>query len=259
MYTIGSCFSGIGGFELGLEWAGFKTAWQIEIDPFCRQILKKHWPDVPKYKDINEIKTEEIKDVGIICGGYPCQPFSFAGKRTGEKDDRHLWPEMFEIIKAKRPNWVICENVTGHISLGLSKVLSDLESISYNYQTFIIPACSVNAAHQRNRIWIVANIRENSDNIKRTIYKNKNILVQNSRDKIKIWGEYNRICQSSNWSPEEYVKTERSFCREIHGVSSKLDETRVAALGNAIDPRIAYQIGLAIIQTEKEYKTNDNI
>jgi DNA (cytosine-5)-methyltransferase 1 len=148
-------FSGIGGFSLGLERAGMETAAFCEIDPFCREVLKKHWPDVPIYEDVRKLKGGEIA-ADIICGGYPCQPFSFAGKRKGKEDDRHLWPEVARLLSEVKPRWFIGENVAGHISMGLDEVLSDLEGQGYDAQTFVIPACAVDAKHRRDRVWIVA-------------------------------------------------------------------------------------------------------
>jgi DNA (cytosine-5)-methyltransferase 1 len=115
-------FSGIGGFSLGLErTGGFETVGFCEIDPFCQKVLRKHWPNVPIYEDV---RTIDAIPANVISGGYPCQPFSTAGKRGGAEDDRHLWPEMYRIVKASRPEWVIAENVAGHISMGLDTVLS---------------------------------------------------------------------------------------------------------------------------------------
>jgi len=155
-----SLFSGIGGFDIGIERAGFKTVAFCEIEKFPQQILKKHWPDVPIYNDIKLLTKEKliedgIDDIGLICGGYPCQPFSVAGKQKGEADDRHLWPEMYRLIKAIRPRWVIAENVAGHINMGLDAVLSDLEAEDYTCWPFVIPACAVNAIHRRDRVWII--------------------------------------------------------------------------------------------------------
>lgn len=148
-------FSGIGGFSLGLERAGMRTVAFCEIDPFCQKVLKKHWPDVEIFKDVRTLDYEGAVDV--ICGGYPCQPFSTAGKRKGAADDRHLWPSMFRLIKKHRPSWVIGENVAGHVSMGLDDVLADLESEAYATRAFVIPACAVNAPHRRDRVWFVAN------------------------------------------------------------------------------------------------------
>ena len=112
-------FSGIGGFSLGLERAGMETIAFCEIDPYCRKVLAKHWPGVPIYEDVRELDATGLGRIDLVCGGYPCQPFSQAGKRVGAEDDRHLWPAMLEVIKAARPAWVIGENVAGHISMGL--------------------------------------------------------------------------------------------------------------------------------------------
>ena len=159
-------FSGIGGFSLGLEEAGLvETIAFCDYEPYCQKILKKHWPKVPIYNNIKELnyetlKQDGIKDIDIITGGYPCQPFSVAGKQRAEKDPRHLWPEMFRLIKECRPTWVIGENVSGHIKLGLDTVISDLESEGYSTRTFNIPASGVGALHQRQRIWIISHTNE---------------------------------------------------------------------------------------------------
>jgi len=154
-------FSGIGGFSLGLERAGMTTVAFCEIEEFPRKVLAKHWPDVPIYPDVRELTKEQLDNDGItvdvICGGYPCQPFSTAGKRRGAEDDRHLWPEYLRLIREIKPRYVIGENVAGHISMGLDTVLSDLEGEGYTWQAFVIPACAVNAPHRRDRVWIIAN------------------------------------------------------------------------------------------------------
>ena len=152
--------SGIGGFALGFEWAGLsKPVMFCDIEPWSRQVLAKHWPDVPIAEDIKELSRDPdglIPDCDIITAGYPCQPFALPGKRDGTKDDRHLWPFIFPIVQAKRPAWCVFENVYGHVSLGLDEVLSDLEGEGYAARTFIVPACAVDAPHRRDRIWIIA-------------------------------------------------------------------------------------------------------
>ena len=154
-------FSGIGGISLAAEWAGIETAAFCEIEPFCQKVLRKHWPHVPIYDDVRaltkaRLDADGIGTIDIVVGGYPCQPFSVAGKRRGAEDDRHLWPEMFRIIAEIRPRWVVGENVAGHVNLGLDDVLSDLESIGYTAQAFVIPACAVGSPHRRDRVFIVA-------------------------------------------------------------------------------------------------------
>ena len=149
--------AGIGGISLGLERAGMTCIGQIEIDDYCTEILKKHWPIVPRWRDITTISTTSLPPSDVITGGYPCQPFSVAGKRKGAKDDRHLWPFVCGIVASVRPAWCLFENVAGHVSLGLDTVLSDLEAKGYAAGAFIIPACAVDAPHRRDRCVIVAN------------------------------------------------------------------------------------------------------
>ena len=151
-------FSGIGGFSLGLErTGGFETVAFCEYEPFPRAVLSKHWPDVPCFPDVRQLKGSDIDGpIDVICGGYPCQPFSTAGQRRGKEDDRHLWPEFSRLVAELRPSWVIGENVAGHVSMGLDDVLSDLEGQGYACRTFVIPACAVGASHRRDRVWTVA-------------------------------------------------------------------------------------------------------
>ena len=178
-------FSGIGGFSLGLEaTGGFETVAFCDIEEFPRKVLQKHWPGVKQYEDIKELNYEKLKTDGllpidIITGGYPCQPFSVAGRKKGEKDPRHLWPEYFRLIKELRPTWVIGENVSGHIKLGLDTVLENLESEGYSVRTFSISAASIGANHQRERIWIVANTNSSGNKGK----KSRSIGKENEKEK----------------------------------------------------------------------------
>ena len=159
-----SLFAGIGGIDLGLESTGrFETIQFVEYEPFCQHILRRHWPDVPIWGDVKTFDPDSCGDIDLICGGYPCQPFSVAGKQKGSEDDRHLWPRMFEIIKHKRPTWVLCENVPGHVNLGLDQVLFDLESEGYAWQTIVLGAVAVDAPHRRQRLFIVANTNNTGD------------------------------------------------------------------------------------------------
>lgn len=157
MLKVLDLFSGIGGFSLGLErTGGFETVAFCEIEPFPRRVLAKHWPEVPIFQDVRKLTGADIGPVDVICGGYPCQPFSTAGKRQGAADDRHLWPEFMRLVAELRPAWVIGENVAGHISMGLDDVLADLEAEGYACRTFVIPACAVGASHRRDRVWTLA-------------------------------------------------------------------------------------------------------
>ena len=162
-------FTGIGGFTLAAQWVGIETIAQCEIDGECRRVLHRHWPQLKKHKDIRELNGEEYAGINLITGGYPCQPFSIAGKQKAHEDDRHLWPEMHRIITQAKPSWVICENVYGHVTLGLDQVLADLEAGGYTSQSFIVPSLANGADHRRNRVYIVANATSNGRNEGTTI------------------------------------------------------------------------------------------
>jgi DNA (cytosine-5)-methyltransferase 1 len=151
-------FSGIGGFARGFEATGsIETTCFVEQDPYCQAVLRHHWPDVPILGDIRDVKGCELPiQPDVICGGFPCQPFSQAGKQLAQDDPRHLWPEMFRLIRECRPAWIVGENVAGLIKLGLDEVLSDLEGEGYATRTFNLPACAVGAPHIRQRLWIIA-------------------------------------------------------------------------------------------------------
>lgn len=161
-YSVLDLFSGIGGFSLGLErTGGFKTAAFCEIDPFCRRVLAKHWPTVPCYDDIRTLTADALARDGItvdvICGGFPCQDVSYAGKRDGLEGARSgLWREYARLIGEIRPRFVIVENVPGLLSLGMGDVLGDLAAIGYDATWDCIPAAAVGAPHRRDRVWIVA-------------------------------------------------------------------------------------------------------
>ena len=147
-------FSGIGGFALAAQRAGWSTIGFSEIEPYACSILKKHWPHVPNYGDIRNIKGIHAD---LTTGGFPCQPFSHAGKRRGASDDRALWPEMCRVIAESKPCWVLGENVAGIINMELDRVLSDLENLGYSAWPIVIPACALDAPHRRDRVWILAN------------------------------------------------------------------------------------------------------
>lgn len=157
-----SLFSGIGGLDLAAEWAGFKTVGQCEWADYPTKVLEKHWPDVPRWRDIRTLTGESfyeqtgLRTVDVISGGFPCQPFSVAGKRRGKEDDRYLWPEMVRVIKELRPAWIVGENVAGIVKMALPDILSELESCGYRTRAFLVPACAVGARHRRYRVAIVA-------------------------------------------------------------------------------------------------------
>lgn len=283
-------FSGLGGFSLGLEaTGGFETVAFCDIEKFSRKVLKKHWPNVKQYKDIKELTYEQIKEdtlapIDIITGGYPCQPFSVAGSQLGEKDKRHLWPDMFRIIKECKPTWVIGENVGGHIKLGLDTVLQDLESEGYSVRAFSISASSIGANHQRERVWIIAhsnveNTRQHGGRIKPTwntesIGPRTSEETQWSTNTDKINGSSERATSMGESSDtdsqrlqglgseqqlrkdeterptswERWWEFEPNVGRVANGVPQRVD--RLKGLGNSLVPAIPYVIGHAILEEE---------
>ena len=159
--THGSLFSGIGGFDLAAEWMGWENKFHCEWNPFGQKVLKHYWPEAESFNDITKTDfTKYANTIDILTGGFPCQPYSLAGKRKGKEDDRHLWPEMLRCIGEVKPRWVIGENVFGLVNwnggLVFHEVQSDLEAQGYEVWPYVLPAASVNAPHRRDRVWFVA-------------------------------------------------------------------------------------------------------
>lgn len=224
-------FSGIGGFSLGLERAGMQTLAFCEIDPYCQSVLRRHWPSTPIYQDIHQLserklRHDRITHIDLICGGYPCQPFSIAGQRRGASDPRHLWPEMSRLVRELRPRWVVCENVGGHVECGLDAVLTDLEDAGYACWPFIIPACAVGAPHRRDRVWIIAHASS------LRLVAPPNLPVATVLSDCTLLGEL----------PSPFT------CGSNDGIPRLVD--RLRALGNAVVPQIPELIGRAILAYE---------
>ena len=240
--------SGIGGFSLGLESTGkYETVAFCENEPFCKKILDKHWPDVPIYNDLKELGNDPEKiqeEFDLICGGIPCQPFSVAGRKKGKEDDRHLWPYMFEIIKHKTPSWVIVENVGGFVNVALDDVCLNLETEGYATQSFVIPACGIEAPHRRDRVWIIGKSVANTTKLSGNEHVNESNQScdgeQQQRVQAQSGGEsgYETHFQTKQWQSEPRMG------RVAHGIPNRVD--RLKALGNAIVPQIIYNIGIAI-------------
>lgn len=168
MLTHGSLFSGIGGFDLAAEWMNWTNLFHCEFEPWNQKILKYYWPNAKTYKDIRKTDFSFWRGkIDILSGGFPCQPFSSAGKRKGTEDERHLWPEMLRAIREIKPRWIVGENVSGLVNwsggLVFEEVQSDLEAQGYQVRAFILPAAGVNAPHKRDRVWFVAYSDKNSN------------------------------------------------------------------------------------------------
>jgi DNA (cytosine-5)-methyltransferase 1 len=164
--TFGSLFAGIGGIDLGLERAGWECRFQVEWDPFCQRVLAKHWPDVPRFGDIADVDWSGVPPVDLLAGGFPCQPFSVAGKQRRLDDDRWLWPEFARAIRELRPRYVLVENVPGLlVGGGMDAVLGDLAELGYDAEWESIPAAAVGAPHLRYRVWIIAYRAELGGNV----------------------------------------------------------------------------------------------
>jgi len=265
-------FSGICGFALAARWMGWHTVQFVKIDLFCQKIIKKNFPGVPIHGDIKTFKYEG-QEIDIITGGFPCQPFSHAGKRKGTDDNRYLWPEMLRVIREFRPRWVVGENVAGIISMEngrtLDRILTDLEDSGYNTETFLIPACSVGAWHRRDRIWIVGyKVREpersgsKSDrvqNVSDTISErrcSRNAERQYGENvgelrRSEINGYWNSepnmggmVTGLSDWMDGYWDQEPERIPRVATGIKNRVD--RLKGLGNAIVPQIAYQLFKAI-------------
>ncbi len=176
---VGSLFSGIGGLDLGLERAGIEIIWQVENDSFCQKVLKKHWPEVLLLGDVKKIDFTSLPAVDLICGGFPCQPVSCAGKRAGDKDERWLWPEFYRAVCEARPRWVLVENVPGLMSMDSGRlfggILRDLAASGYDVEWDLLPAAAFGAPHLRYRVFLVAYLPNNRLNnlIKRSIFAPK--------------------------------------------------------------------------------------
>jgi DNA (cytosine-5)-methyltransferase 1 len=233
-------FSGIGGFSLAAQWAGIETIQFVEKDLFCQKVLKKHWPNIPCHDDIKTFNFHE--KVEVLTGGFPCQPFSIAGKKRGLTDDRYMWNEMLRIIRQCHPNWIIAENVTGIVAMELDNILADLEREGYESQSFIIPACAANAPHRRDRLWIIANaMRKRCDN--GLYYWESRYLQKNKEwDMAALQSEWQKFIPES-WkimSVSNWLKNNANFKRTNDGLSLRMDRDRIKSLGNAIVPQIAY-------------------
>jgi DNA (cytosine-5)-methyltransferase 1 len=247
---VGSLFSGIGGLDLGLERAGMEVAWQSEIDPYCCRVLAKHWPGIPNLGDVKHVDWSTVERVDLICGGYPCQPFSLAGRRGGADDPRHLWPHFRDALRHLRPRYALLENVPGHLTLGFDRVLADLAALGFDAEWSIVSAADVGAPHLRRRLFAVA--YANSSGLqdgrghrspRRTISRGVDVGDTDRASSDTYTSSGRSRCSASEpgwWSVEPDVG------RVAHGVPSRVD--RLRALGNAVVPAVAEWAGRRVME-----------
>ena len=227
-------FSGIGGFALGFHMAGgYETVGFVEIDPFCQKVLKKHWPDVPVFSDIRTFRGDEVGAVDVVCGGFPCQPHSLAGKRKGSADERDMWPEFARVIRAVKPRWVVAENVKGLLSSDDGRyfggVLRDLAASGYDSEWTVLPAYVARAPQTRARVYIVAYTESVYGQAWGVLEKGGVWTTQAQPRGLRgLFGGP----EPTVWADEPKPR----MGRVAHGVPSRVD--RLRSLGNAVVPQV---------------------
>ena len=284
----GSLFSGIGGFDLAAEWMGWENVFHCEWMPFPRKVLNYYWPNAKTYEDITKTDfTIHRGTIDILTGGFPCQPYSSAGKRLGKEDERHLWPHMLRVISEVKPTYVVGENVRGLTNwnggMVFEEVCADLESQGYEVQPILLPACSVGAPHRRDRVWFVAKKRgckfgynscsnnqkrmceecEDGENYESWTATNSNCFGYECRKERQ---SAERKSQSINEQPQrrnefyranfEMFPNESPICGGDDGLPTELDgitfskwrQESIKGYGNAIVPQVAFQIFKTIEQ-----------
>ena len=280
--TFGSLFAGIGGIDLGLERAGMTCAWQVEIDPWCRQVLAKHWPDVRRYEDVKAVGGDTLEPVELIAGGFPCQDVSVAGQRAGIQDNTRsgLWSEFHRIIRELRPRYVLVENVPGLLARGMGRVLGDLAEIGYDAEWEVLSAADVGAPHLRKRVFITAHNRisdASGDELRvvrerggREHTNSPSSISGNDGEEEQVADARSQRLQGTKFRYDNDAQAGRGktgttgaaaeCCgnegghwavepdvgRVAHGVPQRVD--RLKGLGNAVVPQCAEQIGRRIME-----------
>jgi len=278
MLRHGSLFSGIGGFDLAAEWAGWENVFHCELNPFGQRVLQHYWPNAETFIDINLSDfSKYANNIDILTGGFPCQPFSGNGQRRGTADERHLWPRMLEVIKAIQPRYIVGENVYGLVNwsegLVFDEVHFDLEAEGYEVKAFVLPAAGINAIHKRDRVWFVAyaNSNVNTKHTKTRLAMEKLTMGNtNTIQELQFKGLdsdatttntaqrhrfNNKILQSHRKAFESsFIGANDGIPRELDRITfSKWREESLKGYGNAIVPQVALQIFNAINEYEKLY------
>ena len=232
-----SLFSGIGGLDLGLERAGITTVGQVEIDPWCRRVLAKHWPDVPRHDDVRTAVDwwleQQRPHVHLVHGGFPCQDVSDAGDLAGiEGEQSGLWTDFAAVVRALRPRWVLVENVPGLLTRGMGRVLGDLAACGYDAEWDCLPAAAVGAPHLRAREWLLA-------------YPAAVGGVRRDPHQTILAGRCAPVVRPG-WTPEPRL------ARVVDGVPTRMDRLRAGGLGNAVVPQVAEHVGRLIVAADRE-------
>lgn len=279
MLTFGSLFAGIGGFDLGFERAGMKCLWQVEIDDYANRVLAKHWPDVRRHGDVRTWPQPDTEPVDVVCGGFPCQDISNAGKRAGLDGNRSgLFYEIIRIAGELRPRFVVLENVAALLNRGFDRVLGELATLGFDAEWHCIPASAVGAPHQRDRVWIVAYTKGKRH---REWGESRNICQTQQRPDDELFKQFGfasereRVLantQSQRQQGQRAKEQQAGFARcsetqpkgrggsgvgstwtvepnvgrVAHGVSNRVD--RLRCLGNAIVPQVAELVGRRVIE-----------
>jgi DNA (cytosine-5)-methyltransferase 1 len=246
-------FSGVGGFSLGLERAGMRTVAFCEIEPYCQAVLRKHWPGVPVFPDVRKFRTSSGNwdhwAIDVICGGFPCQDISVAGKGVGIDGSRSgIWSEYARIIGEVRPTYVIVENVATLLGRGLGRVLGDLAALGFDAEWHCIPASAIGAPHRRDRVWIVAHSDRGRQLQPQGCEQNERRRVGNGGQDVAYANDRSLLGSAIAWPQCHPWLAEPNVGRVAHGVPARVD--RLRALGNAIVPQIAEIIGKAIMAYE---------
>jgi DNA (cytosine-5)-methyltransferase 1 len=260
--TFGSLFAGIGGLDLGLERAGMVCKWQCEIDDYATRVLAKHWPDVPKFRDVRSVGADNLPAVDLICGGFPCQDISNAGQRAGITGERSgLWTEYARIIRELRPRYVLVENVSALLIRGLSTVLGDLAALRYDAEWECIPAFAVGAPHRRDRVFVVAYTHQserqtrccNSLGVAAPSQSPTRAsgALPDTHDPRLAFGQGSHRPQGARTAPNRcgWWNVEPGVGRVVDGFPARVD--RLRGLGNAVVPQVAEFVGQQIVAFEE--------
>jgi DNA (cytosine-5)-methyltransferase 1 len=255
--TVGSLFAGLDGFGLGFERAGFKVVWQVEIDPYCRKVLERHFPNAERFEDVREVGPHNLRYADVICAGFPCQDLSYAGLGAGITGERSgLWVEVPRIVRALRPRFLVLENVAALLSRGMGRVLGDLAEIGYDAEWECIPAASVGAPHIRERIWILAYPRQEPGEFKGGHYGSSGcdyLFPERGVRDPEEWSEDRELVAMvpgiHKRVAEDWWFRQSRVARSVNGIPRELVDARNGALGNAVVPQIPELIARRI----KEY------